>query len=421
MRISAAEPRSISLGREAREPTKEAAVGLLSETDDRPSLAVLPFANMSGEVEQDYFADGITDDLTTELSKLSRLLVISRHSAFVYKGVAKKAQEIAKELGVRYLLEGSVRRAGERVRIVTQLTDSTSGAHVWAERYDRDLRDIFAVQDDVTRRIVDTLQVKLSASESEDLGHEGTASIEAHDMLLRGVERHWLYAKDSIAEAQVFFRKAVELDPEYAVAHAWLARSYAFQWTMNWTPDELLERAYEHAKIAVRLDARLPLSHAMLGWVQMWRKQAEEAIGAGRRAVALDPNNADAQLFFSVTLTAAGRGKESLSYIRNAMRLNPHPSVIYLWGLGMSYMVLGQYEEAIVAFKRGIELRDVFIPNHAFLATAYAALGREQEMAAARDKALALAGGRKPPVAQFWLDQKLRDRQAAYWKLAGLL
>ncbi len=389
--------------------------------DDRPSLAVLPFANMSSDPEQEYFADGITEDLITEFSKLSGLFVIARHSVFVYKGMAKKVQDIGKELGVRYLLEGSVRRAKDRVRITAQLIDSTSGAHVWAERYDRDLEDIFAVQDDVTRRIVDKLHVTLSPIESERIGREGTVNIEAHDMLLRGLERLWLYSRETTAEARALFCKALDLDPNYAVAHAWLVRALVFQWAMKWAAADALELAFEHAKTAVQLDDHLPLSHYALGWVQLWRKQAEEAITEGRRAVALDPNNADTHVFLSLTLSAVGRGEESMAHVTTAMRLNPHPTVLYLLALGQCYCVLEKYEEAIAAFKQGAELRDQFPANHVYLAVIYNMLGRTEEAAAERDKALTSAGTKELPVINtMMLDEGIGRIFNEHMKLIGL-
>src|SRR6202050_770641 len=229
----------------------------LRPIEDRPSLVVLPFANMSSDSEQEYFADGITDGLITELSRLPALFVISRHSSFVYKGVSKRAEEIGAELGIRYLLEGSVHRAAERVRITVQLIDAASGAHLWAERYDRELKDIFAVQDDVTQRIVTVLQVKFAATEREGVGRGGTVNLEAHDCLLRGLERFWKFTPESTREARVQLARAVEVDPAYAAGHTWLARVLVFRWIMLWDPNpETLERAYDHIRLAVDLDPK---------------------------------------------------------------------------------------------------------------------------------------------------------------------
>jgi TolB-like protein/Tfp pilus assembly protein PilF len=389
--------------------------------EDKPSLAVLPFANMSSDPQQEYFADGITESLITELSRLSGLFVISRHSSFVYKGISKRAEEIGTELGVKYLLEGSVQRVGEQVRITAQLVDTTSDAHLWAERYDREIKDIFAVQDDVTRRIIAVLQVKLASNEAERFGHGGTVSIEAHDALLRGLERFWVYTQESVEEARALFAKAVDIDPRYAFAHAWFARALTFQWIFLWgSREETLERAFEHARTAVDLDPQLPFAHSVLCWVQLWRKQGEAAIAAGWRAVALDPNNADAYLFLSMTLVAAGRGEEALHYIEKGMRLNPHPSSFYQLTLGFCYFVLEDYDKATAAFKRGTELSEVFIPNHVWLCVIYTLLEREEEARAEREKVLALSGGRRPAIQEIWLEEDLRLRMHGLIQLAGL-
>ena len=387
--------------------------------EDKPSLAVLPFTNWSSDPEQEYFADGITEDLTTELSKVSGLFVISRHSAFVYKGVAMRAGEIATELGVRYLLEGSVRRCGQHVRISAQLIDATSSAHVWAERYDRKLKDIFVVQDDVTRRIVELLKVNIEGVEKRRNG-SGTP-IEVHDCLLRGLERFWLFTPESTNDARARFAHAIELGAGYAPAHAWLARVLVFRWIMFWeSVPESLERAYEHARLAVELDDRSPLAYSVLGWVQLWRKQGQTSIAAGERAVALDPNNADAHLFLSYSLSALGRGEEALHYIEKGMRLNPHPSAVYLSALAQIYVVLEDYDNAIAACRRGIELTDVFIPNHYWLCMVYTLLARDEEARVERDAVFALSGGRRPILQSIWLDEALLLRVEGLAQLAGL-
>lgn len=389
--------------------------------EDKPSLVVLPFANMSSDPEQEYFADGITDCLITEISRLPGLFVISRHSSFVYKKLSKRAEEIGTELGVRYLLEGSVQRSGERVRISAQLIDTVTGAHVWAERYDRDLKDIFAVQDDVTRRIVAVLQIKLSGTEAQRIGHVGTSSLEAHDVLLHGLERFWVYSRESVEQARALFAKAVELDAAYPTAHVWLARTLVFQWIMLWDPrPKTLDQAFEHTRLAVDLDERLPMAHSMLCWVQLWRKQGEAAIAAGWRAIALDPNNADAYLFLSFSLFAADRGEEALHCIETGMRLNPHPSAVYYNGLGLCYFVLEDYDKAIAAFRRSAELTDVFIPCHFQLCMIYTLLGRDEDARVERDKVLGLTGGRKPVIQAIWLDEDLRLRMHGLAQLAGL-
>jgi len=393
----------------------------LRPIEDRPSLAVLPFANMSSDSEQEYFADGITDGLITELSRLPGLFVISRHSSFVYKGVAKRAEEIGSELGIRYLLEGSVRRAAGRMRITVQLIDAASGAHLWAERYDRELKDIFALQDDVIQRIVAVLQVKIAAAGQDRIGHGGTVNVEAHDYLLRGLERFWKFTPESTEEASVHVARAAELDPAYATGHTWLARIMVFRWVMLWDPNpETLERAYDHIRLAVDLDPKAPHTQAVLCWVQLWRKQGEAAIAAGWRAVALDPNNADAYLFLAYALAASGRGEEALHNIVKGMRLNPHPSAAYHLALCLSYIALEEYDLAIAACKGGIELTDIFIPNHYLLCQIYTLLGRDDEARLEREKLIELTGARKPATQFIWLDEDLRIRMHALTRLAGL-
>lgn len=361
--------------------------------EEKPSLAVLPFTNMSSDAEHGYFADGVTDTLITELSRLPELLVISRQSSFAYRNVTRKAEEIARELGVKYLVEGSVQRAASHVRIIAQLIDAGSGAHLWAERFDRELKDIFQVQDDVVRHILAVLQVRITAA----LEHTPARSIEAHDCLMRGLERFWAYRQDAMDEAKAHFTRAVELDPADAAAHAWLARALVFSWLMYWDErPEALEHAYRHARLAIDLGPQLPQAYAVLCWVQLWRNQCGAAIAAGRHAVRLDPNNADAHMFMAYALSVSGRGKEAARYIEKAMRLNPHPSALYHFTLGQYYYVLADYENAIAAFKQGTAVWDAFYPNHYYLCVIYTLLGRDEEASSARKTLLALCDGRRP-------------------------
>lgn len=390
--------------------------------DEKPAIAVLPFANLSAEPGQDYFVDGITDTLIFELSRLSGLFVISRQSSFAYRGSPQSSEFIAGELGVKYLLEGSVQRAGGKVRVMAQLIDAGTGGHVWSDRLDRDVQDIFSLQDEVTRGIVKALQIRLAPAEAELFGHEGTNSIEAHDALLRGLECHWKYTPRSIAEARQHFSRAVECDPAYAAAHAWLARSMLHQWIMKWdaTPG-LREQAMEHAQRATALAPRLPYALAILGWLHLWSKQREPAIACCRRAVSQDPNNPELLNFLSMALSSAGFGEESLFYIEKARRLNPHSSPFYEFVLGQAYFVLEDYDRAIAAYRRGCELSENFIPNHVYLCTTYALLGMEEPMREKRAHVMALAGGDlsrmiEPP----WTDERLAAFYEHLLQLAGL-
>lgn len=378
---------------------------------DKPSLAVLPFTNMSADPEQDYFADGITEDLITDLSKISGLFVIARHSVFVYKSVTQTVERIGAELGVRYLLEGSVRRFGDRIRVSAQLVDAAGGRHLWADRYDRQLRDLFAVQDDLTRRIVAALKVTLAPGESDRLGREGTRSIDAYDHLLRGLQRFWIFSRVASEQALAMFRRAVQLDPHYPAAHAWLARALVFRWVVYWCdPEETLDAALAHARRAVELDDQLPFAHAVLGWVRMWMKDGEEAVGECRRAVALDPNSGDARLFLTMALSSTGRSEEGLEHIAQALRLNPHPPSFYLLALGICRYNMGDYRGCVEACERGVAHSPLFIPNHVFLALAYHQLGEGDRGRAARDTALELSGGSTPVLRTSVIDpDKARD------------
>ncbi len=349
--------------------------------DERPSLAVLPFVNMSGNREIDYLADGFTDTLITELAKASGLVVSSRHSSFVHQHSKQLLREIAAALRVRYLIEGSVHTETERLRISANLIDTVSDRSLWTERYEKSICDIFAVQDEVCRSIVRALRVKLTPSETVRIGQQGTRSSDAHHELLRGLERYWLYSREACAEAQERFSQAILIDPEYATAHAWLARTYVFQSSMNWASNfrAAIETAVKHARRAVELDDQLPLAHSILGWALLELRDGEKAVSAARRACALDPNSADAKLYLAYILAATGRGEEARRNIETAMLLQPYPSSCYFDVLGCCHFAVGDYDRAIAAFRRGIEINPSFVPCHYQLAITYGVCGRADE------------------------------------------
>ncbi len=258
---------------------------------DKPSIVVLPFVNMSEDPKQEYFSDGLTEDLTSALSKISSLFVIARNSAFTYKGKAVKVQDVSKELGVRYVLEGSVRKADNQVRITAQLIDATTGGHLWSERYDRPLQDIFALQDEVVQKIVTTLKLQLTLQEQGILVRKTTDNLEAYDYYLRGREHFNRFTQEANAQARQMFEKALELDPQYAEAYAFLGWTYFREWGLQWSQDpQTLEQAFALAQKAVALDDSLPQAHVVLGAVYLWKKQHDQAIAEAERAIALDPN-----------------------------------------------------------------------------------------------------------------------------------
>jgi adenylate cyclase len=349
---------------------------------EKPSIAVLPFANMSSDPEQEYFSDGITEDLITDLSKLSGLFVISRNSAFLYKGKVVKPEQVSQELGVRYLLEGSIRKANSRVRITAQLIDSATGYHLWAERYDRDLQDIFAVQDEVTRKIVAALEVKLTEGEQQRLGRAPTENLAAYDYYLRGLECYALTTEEANAQAQQLFEKAIQLDPQFAIAHAYLGWTHFENWVLGWNQNpESLESAASWAQRALTLDRTLADGHRLLGTIHLWKKEYDQAITEVEQAIALDPNCADNYVALGDVLNWVGRPQEAIALIEKGMRLNPQYPTWYLWDLGHAYYLTGRYEEAIATLKRVLIRNPNFMPPHAYLCTIYIELGRTEEAA----------------------------------------
>ena len=262
------------------------------ELTNKPSVAVLPFVNISGDPEQEYFSDGMTEDIITDLSKISGLFVIARNSSFTYKGKPVKAQKVSQELGVRYILEGSVRKVKNRVRISAQLVDAVSGGHLWAERYDRELVDIFALQDEVTKKIVEALEVRLTEMEQKYLGRIPTDNLEAYDCFLRGrayIERS---TKEANERARQLFEKAIKLDSKYAMAYVALGVTYWTDWTLQWSQNpQIIERAIELMEKAVAMNASSPEAHMTLAFIYLLKKQHEQAIVESDKAIDLDPNN----------------------------------------------------------------------------------------------------------------------------------
>ena len=346
---------------------------------DKPSIAVLPFSNMSGDPEQEYFADGMAEDIITDLSKVSALFVIARNSAFTYKGKAVQVQDVSRELDVRYVVEGSVRKAGNRVRITAQLIDGESGGHLWAERYDRDLTDIFALQDEITGEIVTALKIKLTEREQEQVTRRYTENLEAYDHFLRG--RDQVRATNvTNAQAREMFQRAIELDPEFAAAYAILSYCHWRDWFNEWSDDPfVLERVLETAQRFVALDDSLPLARSSLAWAYLWKMRHEQAITEAKYAITLDPNFAEGYARLGEILNLAGRPQEGHDLIQDAMRLDPHFPPNYLIYLGHAYYLMGKYEEAIAALKRSLTHNRSFLHPHRSLAVIFSDLGRKED------------------------------------------
>jgi adenylate cyclase len=323
---------------------------------DRPSIVVLPFANMSADPEQEYFSDGISEDIITELSKVSGLFVIARNSSFVYKGRAVNVPEVARELGVRHVLEGSVRKAGNRVRVTAQLIDGKSGGHVWAERYDRELSDIFAVQDEVTGAIVKALSVKLTAAERRRAARRGSDSMEAYDLFLRGREQIWSHTETANIAGKAHLERALALDPHFAAAHAMFGFARIIDHVNEWgpEPESALTDAFAHSERATELDDHEALGHFVLALALMWDRRLDEAEARIQRALALEPSFMHSHAALGSILMYAGEAERALDSFETAMRLDPHYPDMILHLLGQCHYAIGNYQAAKEALEERI-------------------------------------------------------------------
>jgi len=343
----------------------------------KPSVAVLPFLNMSGDAEQEFFADGLTEDILTELSRFRDLFVISRNSSFRYKGKAVEVQRAAKELGVQYVLEGSVRKMGNRVRVTVQLIDAETDRHLWAERYDRDLADIFAIQDEVTAAIVATLAGRVQAATRERVQHKRTENMAAYECLLAGKLRHHRSNRADNADALKLIERAIELDPTYAHAHAWRACVIGQAWTYGWRTDRdtVLSTVTGELQTALTLDDNDSDVHRILAAVALALGEHDKAVYHQERALSLNPNDDLIVVQQGELLTWVGRPEEGIEWIRKAMRLNPYHPERFWSHLGRAYFTARRYDEAIEAFKR------ITAADHshaAFLAACFAQLGNTE-------------------------------------------
>lgn len=347
---------------------------------DKPSIAVLPFDNMSGDPDQGYFADGITEDIITDLSKVSGLFVIARNSSFAYKGMARDIRKVSQELGVRYVLEGSVRRAANRIRINAQMIDGATGGHLWAERYDRDLEDIFAVQDEVTRTIVTALKVKLTASEAARRESHSKIDPEVYDLLVRARQVALQLRPEAAAEARAMLERAIELDPDVALAYGRLSVMYFAEYVNRWNnaSEDNLTKARELARKAIDTDDSEPQGHIALAIVLTWTRQWEEAEKAAERAVALAPNLADAYTSLGNVRDFEGRHEDAAALYTRAHRLDPQFD-LSLHFLGRALLALGRYNEAEIAFKRRLSLAPHSDMSRFYLACLYGLTGRFDE------------------------------------------
>jgi len=348
---------------------------------EKPAIAVLPFVNMSGDPGQEYFSDGTTEEIITALSKVPGLFVIARNSTFMYKGKPVKVQEVARELGVRYILEGSVRKSGNRVRITAQLIDAMDSNHLWAERYDRELKDVFAVQDDITKRIVVALQIKLTEGEQARLSGKGTNQLEAYLKALQAREQFYRMNRQGSMRARELAEEAIETDPAYAAPYVILALTHMMDFWFKFTdsPGESIRLADEAIGKALSLDDSDPGAYVGLCMLHIMRREHDKAIEAGKRAVALSPSGASAYSAFATALSYAGRNDEAITFHRKAITFNPFPPSIYFRNLGTAYRLSGRYEEAITEYKKSLQKSPDDLFTNLGLTICYVSLGREEE------------------------------------------
>ena len=357
---------------------------------DKPSIAVLPFENLSGYPEQQYFSDGISEDIIVELSRFRSLFVIARNSSFAFRGRSLKVQDIARELGVAYIVEGSVRRASERVRINAQLVDAATGNHLWAERYDRDMSDIFALQDEVARSVASRVTGRVEAANRERVERLSPSALRAYDLILRAKALTLRYTRTYNAEALSCAERAVQLDPSSAPAHAHSAWCQFYNYMAFWTADRenALAKAYELAQRAVELDETDSFAHTMLGIVQIFRKEYKEAESEILRAIDLNPSDAVARRYYSMFLAATGQAELGIEQIELGRRLNPFDTRWVPWDKGIVCFTARRYDEAITALRQA---RDPINEVRGWLAASYAHAGRLEEARATLEEFLRVA------------------------------
>jgi TolB-like protein/Tfp pilus assembly protein PilF len=348
---------------------------------DKPSIAVLAFDNLSGDPEQEYFSDGIAENIITALSKVGELFVIARNSSFAYKGKPVKVQQVSRELGVRYLLEGSVRKSGDRVRITAQLIDATNGQHLWAEKYDRDLKDIFQIQDEITLEIIRAMRVQLTEGEQANVTGKGTKILDAYLKANQAHEQFYRMNKEGSMKAKELANEAIALDPNYAFPYATLANAHMLDvwFKFSASSKESMRLAAQAAQKALALDDSDPRVYHALTNLYIMQRQYEKAIATAERTLELSPSSARAHSSMGMTLRFSGMFSEAIPFIEQAIRLDPYPPAITFRHLGSCYRSVDRYEEAITAYKKALQKNPDDIFTHLFLSFTYVKLGREEE------------------------------------------
>jgi adenylate cyclase len=366
------------------------------ELPDKPSIAVLPFVNMSGDPGQEYFSDGLTEQIINGLCKVRDLFVIARNSSFVYKGKSVNVQQVGKELGVRYILEGSVQKAADRVRITAQLIDATTGYHLWSENYDRDLSDIFALQDEITLKIISALQIKLTIGEQARLWEGAlTNNIQAFDKLMRGQDCFFRTNEKDNKQARHFFEEAINIDKGYALAYIMLGYTHILDLFFRWSesPIESFEHAEKNVEKALALNDSIDVAHSLSAFLYLFKRQHDEAIKAGQRAIELNPNGAEAHVSLAFILICSDKIELAIKLLKRALRLNPIPQPHYYSHLAMAYRYNGQYEKAIEMCKKALSCNPDLLPPYLTLAASYSSLNRTEDTRKAVEEILRIHPG----------------------------
>ena len=359
---------------------------------DKPSIAVLPFENMSAEPGQEYLSDAIAEEIITALAKIPKLFVIARNSTFTYKGKPVKVQKVAEDLGVRYVLEGSVQRSGDRLRVTAQLIDAIDGKHLWAEKYDRVINDVFELQDEITKKIITALQVKLTEGESVNVYAKRTTNLEAYLKVWQGYAYSTKQTKEDNARARQLYKEALVLDPEHSGAYDALGWTHMMDARFGWSEsrEKSMEQAMELAQKALAIDKNHIAGRELMAYIYRQQKQYEKAIAEVNRLIELTPNDSSGYKMLAGMMYPLGRGEETIAAANKAIRLDPLTSGTTFYWLGMGHWVLGQYEEALAAYRKAIHLRPTSVPYYIVLTATYSLLDREEEARAAAAELLRL-------------------------------
>jgi adenylate cyclase len=355
-----------------------------------PSIAVMPFVNLNDDAEQEYFSNGITEEIITSLSKTPKMLVIDRRSTFAYKGKDVDLSQVGRELGVQYILTGSVRKAGERVRVNAQLIHAGRGEHLWAERYDRELKDIFALQDEITLRITQALQIKITEGEQARVFGKGTSNLDAYLKWLQGQDHLIRGSKESNFLARQMFEEAIRSDPDWAQPYVLLGWTYLNESLSGWSssPESSFREAINLCRKSLALDDSLPGPHGLMSQIHLYKREHDEAIAEAQRAAGLAPSLAFAYAWLGSALLYAGRPHEAIRNFEKAIRLNPFPPPYWIRNLGEAYRMIGQYKEAVTESKRAIQANLHYLEGYISLACTYSLMGRAGDAEAAASQVM---------------------------------